>query len=59
MWEGKPVVTSKLNDWDDVHINFKINKKFILPNYTIKLYIWNKGKNTFYFDDLKLDFIKK
>ncbi len=58
MWEGKPIVPSKMNDWDDVHINFKLNKKFILPNYTIKLYIWNKGKNTFYFDDLKLDFIK-
>ncbi|MCW3085028.1 MAG: hypothetical protein JWP12_2394 [Bacteroidetes bacterium] len=58
MWEGKPIVTSKLNDWDDVHINFKINKLFIVRDYTIKLYIWNKGKNTFYFDDLLLDFIK-
>lgn len=58
MWEGKPVVCSKLNDWSDVQYNFKLNHAFVTPESVIKLYIWNKGKNKFYFDDLSFEFVK-
>lgn len=58
VWEGKAITCSKLNDWSDVSYNFKINHQFITPESFIKLYVWNKGKNKFFIDDLAIDFVK-
>lgn len=57
-WEGKAITCNKLNDWSDVSYNFKINHQFISPESFIKIYVWNKGKNKFFFDDLAIDFVK-
>jgi hypothetical protein len=59
VWEGRPIVPAKMNTWDQMNINFKVNKNFIKPNYTLKLYIWNKGKDTYNFDDLSFSFVQR
>lgn len=59
IWEGQKITPAKLNDWSPVTLNYKVNKDLIKPEYTVKLFIWNKGKNTFYFDDLSYSFVKK
>jgi hypothetical protein len=59
LWEGKPFVTAKFNEWSPVTINYKINQKFLQPEYLVKLYIWNKGKNIFNFDDFSVSFVQK
>jgi len=58
MWEGKPIVCPKDASWNDIRYNFKLNPSFIQPGSVLKLYIWNKGKNKFYYDDLAFDFVK-
>lgn len=58
LWEGKPLELTKFNDWVPVSIYYKMNPDFIKPGYTIKLYIWNKGKNTFNFDDVSYTFVQ-
>jgi hypothetical protein len=58
VWEGRPITCEKYNEWSDITYNFKINRQFISPESFIKLYIWNKGKNKFYFDDLSFNFVK-
>lgn len=59
MWEGKGITPAKFGEWSPVSISYKINKDFLSPEYIIKLYIWNKGKNTFYFDDLSFSFVRE
>jgi len=59
LWEGKPLGLSKFNDWVPVAIDYKVNPDFIKPGYTLKLYIWNKGKNVFNFDDISYTFVQK
>jgi hypothetical protein len=59
LWEGKPIEVSKFSDWTQVTIDYKINPAFIKPEYFLKLYIWNKGKNTFNFDDVSYSFIQR
>lgn len=58
MWEGQPLVCAKEGAWNDVAYSFKMNPDFIKPQSVLKLYVWNKGKNTFYYDDLAFDFVK-
>ncbi|MCW3103486.1 MAG: hypothetical protein JWO09_1926 [Bacteroidetes bacterium] len=59
MWEGKSITPAKFGEWSPVNISYRISKDFLNPEYILKLYIWNKGKNTFYFDDLSFTFQKK
>jgi hypothetical protein len=59
LWEGRAIEPAKMNEWSPVKINYKIKKEFLNPEYILKLYIWNKGKNTFYFDDLEFSFVQK
>jgi hypothetical protein len=59
MWEGKGITPAKFGEWSPVTISYKINRDFLNPEYILKLYIWNKGKNTFYFDDLSFSFLQK
>jgi hypothetical protein len=59
LWEGRAIEPAKLNEWSTAKINYKIKKEFLNPQYIVKLYIWNKGKNTFYFDDLEFDFVRR
>ena len=58
MWEGQPLVCQKEGAWNDITYSFKMNPDFIKPQSVLKLYVWNKGKNTFYYDDLAFDFVK-
>lgn len=58
LWEGRAIEPAKLGEWSPAKINYKIKKEFLNPQYILKLYIWNKGKNTFYFDDLEFDFVQ-
>jgi hypothetical protein len=59
LWEGKPIELSRFNDWVPVSIDYKVNNDFIKPGYTLKLYIWNKGKNIFNFDDISYTFLQR
>lgn len=59
IWEGQNITPAKLNEWSPINLTFKINNALIKPEYTVKLFIWNKGKNTFYFDDLAYSFNQK
>jgi hypothetical protein len=59
VWEGTPIVPSEYNKWVPVTITYKVSKKNIRPEYFLKLYIWNKGKNTFYFDDVSYSFTQR
>ncbi|MDF2437826.1 MAG: hypothetical protein K0Q95_2202 [Bacteroidota bacterium] len=55
-WEAKGITPEKTGTWSPININFKINKEHLNPAYIIKLYPWNKGKNTYYYDDLSFSF---
>jgi hypothetical protein len=58
-WEGKEIKPSLAGQWDSVTTHFHVNKNMMDPAYLVKLYIWNKGKNTFYFDNISYSFISK
>ncbi|HEX8515136.1 MAG TPA: hypothetical protein VF868_02975 [Bacteroidia bacterium] len=58
LWESSSIKPAKLGEWSSVNLTYKIKQEFLQPEYIIKLYIWNKGKNTFSFDDLVFDFVK-
>jgi hypothetical protein len=55
-WEGKRIEPVATGSWSQVKLNFKMNKEFLNPQYVLKLYPWNKGKNTYYYDDLAISF---
>ncbi|MCE3277842.1 MAG: hypothetical protein K0S44_33 [Bacteroidetes bacterium] len=57
-WDGRPIVPAKFNAWETITISYKVNKKDIRPECFLKLYIWNKGKNAFLFDDISYSFYK-
>jgi hypothetical protein len=59
LWQPSNITPAKFGEWSPVTITYNINKDFINPEYVMKLYIWNKGKHTFYFDDLSFAFSKK
>jgi hypothetical protein len=55
-WFGAGINPAKFGEWSPVTICYKLKKEYLDPNYILKLYIWNKGKNTFCFDDLAFSF---
>jgi hypothetical protein len=59
VWDGRPIAPSKYNEWVPVSITYKVNKKHLNPEYFLKLYVWNKGKNRFNFDDASFSFVQK
>lgn len=59
LWEGKEIKPASYGKWDNVTIRFKVSKKLMEPEHILKLYIWNKEKSTFYFDDISFSFIHK
>jgi hypothetical protein len=59
LWQSGAITPAKTGEWSQANLTYKINKDFINPEYVMKLYIWNKGKHTFYFDDLSFSFVQK
>ena len=57
-WESKGVTPAKTGEWSPINLNFKVKKEYLNPSYILKLYPWNKGKNTYYIDDLWFSFDK-
>ena len=55
-WEGITIAPSKYNAWVPVTIKFKVKKKDLKPEYFLKLYVWNKSKNSFNFDNVSYSF---
>lgn len=43
-------------NWIVVDFNFKIKSEYLVENNKIKLYVWNKGKEHFFIDDMYLNF---
>ncbi len=53
-WSGSSFAEFyKKNDWFTVHHSVKLSD-IDFKNPQLKVYIWNKGKNTFYIDDFKI-----
>lgn len=55
-WDAKPVANVATNNWTDVSFTFNISSEYLSGSNRIKLYCWNKGKNNYYMDDLKIEF---
>ncbi|MEO8210379.1 MAG: VCBS repeat-containing protein [bacterium] len=52
--EGVPVTS---NQWDSITLSIDIKPEFLKNFNHIKTYAWNRNKNTFYADDIKLVFL--
>ena len=57
-WKGEDVKiqTINKNDWQQIDALFYLEKKLINKNYTYTTYIWNRGQNKVYIDDLVVSF---
>jgi uncharacterized protein YqjF (DUF2071 family) len=40
------------NGWEKLEKSFRINQAW--PGKELKIYVWNQGNDTIYFDDLKI-----
>jgi hypothetical protein len=59
-WEGHPVTFQKQPDtWSTWETDFNVNTLNPDTACLIKMYVWNKGKTTFYLDDLEINYQKK
>lgn len=58
-WQGKDIVSTryKVNKWNKEEVFFYLDDRKLLNKYNIiKAYIWNRGKNKVYIDDLVISF---
>lgn len=57
-WKGKEVKIRTINkkDWQQIDALFYLEKKLINKNYMYTTYIWNRGQNEVYVDDLVISF---
>jgi hypothetical protein len=55
IWDGKPLNTNKPSEWGYSDFVFYVKKEWLQPYYNMRLYIWNKEKNTFYNDNLRIE----
>ena len=46
----------KLNEWNFVQLELALHPNEVSNLYDINFYFWNKGKNSFYIDDLNLHY---
>jgi hypothetical protein len=56
IWDGRTLSTKKPSEWTNFDFGYTIKKEWLKPEYKISLYVWNKGKNTFFVDNLKVEF---
>ena len=54
-WEGE-LLKSEQNKWTETEVKFLIPEQVIENKNKIKIYIWNKNKETFVCDDLIINF---
>jgi hypothetical protein len=54
-WESSGVLPISEN-WENFNFHIKIQQEFLLPKNVLKIYAWNKNKETLFVDDLKLSF---
>jgi len=58
-WQGKDIVSTryKVNKWNKEEVFFYLDDRKLLNKYNIiKAYIWNRGQNEVYVDDLVISF---
>ncbi len=58
-WQGKDIVSTKYkaNKWNKEEVFFYLDDRKLLNKYNIiKAYIWNRGQNEVYIDDLVISF---
>lgn len=56
IWDGRSLDTKKSGTWGYSDFIFFVKKEWLQPQYYIRLYVWNKGKNVFFNDNVKLEF---
>ncbi len=54
-WQSQPIIGTK-GKWKEINFSFTISDDKIKDNNVLKIYIWNKSKNNFFIDDLKISF---
>ena len=55
-WQGEGIPSGK-HKWDLVDIEFNVDFKSAFQISHFKTYVWNKNKNTFYIDDLNMEYL--
>ncbi|MBI3500551.1 MAG: hypothetical protein HY063_02060 [Bacteroidetes bacterium] len=57
-WERKEIKmdASRENEWNLFETKFIPSADLVSPENSIKLYVWNKSKKTFFVDDFKIEF---
>lgn len=60
-WQGKDIVSTKYkaNKWNKEEVFFYLDDRKLLNKYNIiKAYVWNRGQNEVYIDDLVISFFR-
>ncbi len=50
-WSGSLLESKQLKDWDSFYFTFPFDVKWRKSKNTLKIYIWNEGKNEFWLDN--------
>jgi len=54
-WEGSPLNYTEIGKWQKISIVLVLNPQYLSAANRIKIYPWNRGKNDFFIDDLKIE----
>lgn len=55
-WVGQPIVCNQKDKWNSVVLTYDLKPEYLKPEYSLKLYPWNKNKEEFYMDDVLINY---
>ncbi len=56
-WEGKEIIMNEKGKWEKINVKFNVDQSALISNRKLKIYLWNKGKNEFFVDDITVNII--